>query len=368
MQANRHIAFIVNGGVYSGFQSEGTPVLTQLLTAISEHYQVTVFSLTSASSEVAPFHLLTIDGKGLRKYINLYRAVKKVNRRRPIDLFHGFFGWPAGFFSVVLSRLFSKPSVITLMGGESTSLPTIKFGMLDKPHLKRLIFWSIKKASATVVLSQYQKNSLISHGLSAHSNLQLIPFGIQFNDQHKEVLPKAPYELIVVANINLIKNHRMIIRALKVLRQRLDVHLKVIGGDFLDGQIQEFTEQEGLAQQVSFIGQVSNDKVKQLIVSADAMVIASYSESFAVVFVEAMMMGLPVCSTPVGLMQELAGTHCLICEIDDHKQMADQLYKLLTQHELRTKLIRNGKAWAKSYDLTYTMSEYGSLYNNLIGK
>ena len=368
MQADQHIAIIVNGGVYSGFRSEGTPVLTQLLMSISKEYHITVFSLTEASSKEAPFALINVSGSGFRKYLNLYREVKKVHGVRPVDLFHGFFGWPAGFLSVVFGRLLSRPSLITLMGGESARLPEINFGMLDKPHLKRFIFWSIRKASVSVALSQYQKDSLISHGLQLPENMKVIPFGIPFTNPAESVAKSGSYQLIAVANINLIKNHPMMVRALGLLRQRLDVSLKIVGGDFLNGQVQRFTAQEGLTDYVSFTGQVSNAEAKQMIAAADAMVIASYSESFSVAFVEAMAVRVPVCSTPVGLMQELANTHCLTCPIDDHEQMATQLYELLTNDALRTKLVQNGKAWSKAHDLNHTLSEYRALYQGLIRK
>ncbi|GAB5528402.1 MAG: hypothetical protein Roseis3KO_01790 [Roseivirga sp.] len=366
MTGKKHIAIITNGGVYSGYRAEGTPALTNLLRELAKEYKLTVFSLTSAKPDVAPFKLIPVKGRGYLKYWDLYLRLKTAHRENPISLIHGYFGWPAGFLAVFFSKIFSIPSIQTLMGGESADFPEINFGLLGNPLLKRLVFWSIKKASVTVVLSRYQLNSLASHGLKPSQSIKVIPFGVPLKDVSKKVGVKLTYQLVSVGNINLIKNHKMMIKALKTLNKRMEVHLTIVGGDYLDSQIQNFVQAEGMSDYVTFTGQVSNEMAVAHIAAADGLVIASYSESLSVVFVEAMSVGTPVCSTPVGLMKDLADTHCLVCDIDDHEQMSDQLQRLLTNDELKERLIRNGKAWAGSHDADYTLTEYTLLYDQLM--
>lgn len=365
MAEKSRIAIVVNGGVFSGYRSEGLPVLTKLVAGLSKKYELVVYSFTEIDAKLSPFKTVTIGGSKFSKYFWFVRAVTKDHRERPFTLIHAFFGLPSGLLSVLLSKWLRIPSVVTLMGGESANLPDGNFGALRKRHTKRLVFWMIAKASRTVAQTHYQWKILKENGLSDKLDMEVIPFGIEKSITHPKPHSAAPYQLISIGNINLIKDHFTLIRALAALRQTLDVKLRIVGGDFLNGLIQSFVKEQGLEDVVTFTGQKTNQEAIEELRHGDMLVISSKSEGMSVVFLEALMNGVPVCSTRVGLMHDLAGSHCLVSETEDHLALAQNINSLLTDAALKEQLIKNGKEWVHANDLEATVERYGSLYTQL---
>jgi glycosyltransferase involved in cell wall biosynthesis len=362
MTKRPRVAIVVNGGVFSGHQSEGLPVMTKLVSGLSKNHELVVYSFTEIDTDLAPFKAVPIHGTKFNKYFQFFRAIIKDHREHPFSLIHGFFGLPSGVLSVLLSKWLRIPSVVTLMGGESANLPDSNFGALRKWHTRRLVFWMISKASRVVAQTEYQRKILRENGLDGKLDMEVIPFGIERSVSESKPFQSLPYQLISVGNINLIKDHFTLIRALVELRKTLDVKLKIVGGDFLNGLIQSFVKEQGVENSVDFVGQKNNQEAIEELRQSHILVISSKSEGMSVVFLEAMMNGVSVCSTRVGLMHDLADSHCLVSEAKDHIKLAENIQKVLTDDELRKQLINNGREWVLQNDLDTTIARYGQVY------
>lgn len=362
------IAIIVNGGINAGYNNEGIPSLQSLVKALSKHHEITVFSLSECSGFVEEFRLINnSQPKGL-KFLSLTYRFSKNHKREKYDLIQAFFGLNSGFFTVLLGKIFNLPTVVTLMGAESANLEKIGFGALVKKRSRLRIFWALKNATKIIALSKFQCNQLRQNGYSKFDNFEIIPFGISEygngNGNGKKT-SQPPYRLVSVGNINPVKDHFTLIKSLRVMRNSLDVHCVIVGGDYYKGKIQAFVKEMDLEAHVEFLGQKTNDEVKAEMMKSDLLVISSLSEGQSLVFVEAMSLGIPICSTNVGLMADLNDSHCLTSPIEDEFLLAKNIQTVLTNKEQRRTLILNGLDWVKENSLENIVQKYNRLYGDL---
>ncbi|MBQ5939635.1 glycosyltransferase [Massilia sp. AB1] len=96
------------------------------------------------------------------------------------------------------------------------------------------------------------------------------------------------------------KNHALLIRAFAEAFRGADVALRIGGAGALGPQLKELAGTLGIAQQVDFLGFLGRDQVAAELASADCFVLPSIRETFGVVVIEALALGVPVVATPSG--------------------------------------------------------------------
>lgn len=81
--------------------------------------------------------------------------------------------------------------------------------------------------------------------------------------------------------------------------------LEIGGGNRGWDELRTLAAELGIANRVTFLGQLSRDEVREALWRADALVVSSYVETFGVVLAEAMATGLPVITTRCGGAQDI---------------------------------------------------------------
>jgi len=79
-----------------------------------------------------------------------------------------------------------------------------------------------------------------------------------------------------------------------------DVMLHLGGRGPQTSELMELASQLGIAEQVKFLGMLSREQVREVMSDADAFVLTSQFETFGVVLIEALAMGLPLVATRCG--------------------------------------------------------------------
>jgi glycosyltransferase involved in cell wall biosynthesis len=119
-------------------------------------------------------------------------------------------------------------------------------------------------------------------------------------------LQEGHYRLLGVGNLVRTKGFDLLIRAVQELKlQHLKIQLLIIGSGSEHGRLQQMITRLGLEQDVRIEPAQPNDVVRNLYGHFDAFVLPSYSETFGIVYLEAMSAGIPV----VGVRRE--GIHGL---------------------------------------------------------
>jgi glycosyltransferase involved in cell wall biosynthesis len=155
-------------------------------------------------------------------------------------------------------------------------------------------------------------------------------------------LPSDVSMLLFLGRLEPRKGIDLSLRAFAQTRDRLpDAHFVVAGpGDerYLQ-ELQALTEELGIVDAVSFPGYVNSDTRLEALVDADAFILTSHTENFAMAAVEAMASGTPVVlSKEVGVAEkaECAGAGTTVAL--DQSAVAEKVSKILGSSSLREEM------------------------------
>lgn len=105
------------------------------------------------------------------------------------------------------------------------------------------------------------------------------------------------------------KNHAMLLDAFaERFRGHRGIALRLVGDGPLRKTLERQTLKLGIAEQVTFLGQLSREGVLRQMLSCEAFVLPSDYETFSVVLAEALACGRPVVATRCGGPEDIVGT------------------------------------------------------------
>jgi UDP-glucose:(heptosyl)LPS alpha-1,3-glucosyltransferase len=173
----------------------------------------------------------------------------------------------------------------------------------------------------------------------------------------------VPLVLFVGSQYRL-KGLEFAIRAL--LEMKTKAVLLVIGADAL-APFKRLAEQLGVSDRVIFAG--ARRDLPTIYPAADAFVLPTLYETFALVCLEAMASGLPVLAAPVGGIEDYLrdGENGLHIQRDP-TEIAAKLDRLLNDRELHARLRKAGIATAKNYEWKNIAQQYLRLFDELIAE
>lgn len=165
------------------------------------------------------------------------------------------------------------------------------------PYLEKKVRETLSEASACVAVSSTLKSALERYTES----IKVIPNFLdlkEFNPSNEEK-PKD-FTFFSLSNLVPKKNIQLLIRAFEqVCKKDPSVKLK-IGGDGVERKaLQQMVKDRNLSR-VEFLGKLSRSQVKEAMASSHVFVLPSLVETFGIVFIEALAMGLPVIGTQCG--------------------------------------------------------------------
>jgi len=168
----------------------------------------------------------------------------------------------------------------------------------------------------------------------------------------------------IVARLNQIKDHPMLLRAFRIVKDKLpQAKLLIIGDGTTRPQLEQLTTELELGETVRFLGTRSD--VPELLSCIDIAVLSSREEGLPLSILEAMAAGKPVIATDVGGISTVVRP-CetgLLVPAGDSKAMASALLTLFANPDSANQMGRTGRRLIEqNYDLKETLSQYISLY------
>lgn len=271
---------------------------------LSESYNHTIITYNRKRTKY-PFSAKSVDfnvstgGNKLLKIIRYFKIFKKIKKYKKYELPEiSISHLLVANILNVLTRQNNK--VICVIHGE-WSFKTGNF-FLDK-----LIKFHYRRADQIISVSNYIKKLFESnYKISVPHNV--IHIGVQkdmvFEKSKENInfdLPKK--YLVYVAGFRKVKNHLLLIDELKEFLETTDFYLVLVGDGELRNEIKAKIKKYNLIKKIILLGNLENPY--PVIKKAYLSLLMSYSESFSLVVVESMLLGVPVIATDCGGPREI---------------------------------------------------------------
>jgi glycosyltransferase involved in cell wall biosynthesis len=182
-------------------------------------------------------------------------------------------------------------------------------------------------------------------------------------------IPKGKKVILYVGRLDAEKHVSVLIRAAKdLLENRDDIHVVLVGKGTDMENLQNLIERLDMNNNVTMTGFVEDDDLPFFHRMADVFAMASPVELQCLAMLESMACGSPVVAVNVGALYELCqdGRNGYLFDLDDDRQMADKLAKILGDDKLRKKMSQESLAIAKTHELGHTIEQFVKLYRHVM--
>ena len=268
-------------------------------------------------------HLLRNESIAESIRLNIFKKIfkKYVNENGLPDIVH-LHSFYAGEMAIWLKGVFKIPYVVT---EHSTAF-------------SRQILTYKQKELAEKVFTQSKLNIAVSHQFK---NLLEQLFNINFyylpnivDNYFLNLNPKQKLECssnFIFINIGFLdkkKNQSLLINSFyKSFFTNKNIKLWIVGDGPEYSNLEKLIERLELTEQVTLFGRVSRKEVKRLLSQAHVFVLSSLVETFGVVIIEALAMGLPVIATKCGGPESIITSKNLglLVENDNEEEMTRAL-------------------------------------------
>ena len=290
-----------------------------------------------------------------------------------IDILHVHYAIPhayAAYMSkqMLKTRGINLPIVTTLHGTDITLVGS-------HPFYKNAVEFSINNSDAVTSVSKDLKMDTLSY-FSIKKNIEVIPNFVdlgKYNHFHenfnRSVLANNNEKIIThISNFRKVKRIDDVINSFNLINKKINSKLILLGDGPERIKAEKLCDVLNLNDKVLFLG-ASNETAKILCLS-DVFILASTTESFGLVALEAMASSVPVVSTNSGGLPEvnIDGFSGYLSNVGDINSMAKNAIKIL---ESSTKLInfkKNAKLQANKFDVHNIVPIYEGVYKKTLEK
>jgi glycosyltransferase involved in cell wall biosynthesis len=168
--------------------------------------------------------------------------------------------------------------------------------------------------------------------------------------------------LCMIARFSPSKDHVTAIRCMKLLPE--NVHLLLVGEGPTRAACERLVAELELRHRVHFLG--FRKDVARILKTCDLAIVSSHWEGFGLAAVEAMAAGKPVIASNVPGLAEVVRDGGLLFKAGDYRALADTIMALLRDAQKNSELCQAGLHKSLSYDISNTVAEHLSIYQELM--
>jgi glycosyltransferase involved in cell wall biosynthesis len=281
--------------------------------------------------------------------------------------------------------LFLSPDGFLSLGAKCRQLPVIHdLNFLHNPKDTRPLtrkYYNYffprfaKKATRIATVSEFSKKDIVENYKIDPSGIDVVYNGInpEFNrasellkQQTRQRFSNGKEYFVYVGSLHPRKNLSRLIKAFDEFKKEShsDMKLLVAGPQYWGVKdIYQTLETTSCKDDVVFTNRLSNEDLADVMASAFALTFVPYFEGFGIPLVEAMQSEIPIITSNVTSLPEIAGDSALLVNPYEVNEIKNAMMKLYQDASLRQKLIEIGKkrkdnfSWDKSADLLWKSVE-----------
>ncbi|MBU1235858.1 MAG: glycosyltransferase family 4 protein [Gammaproteobacteria bacterium] len=280
----------------------------------------------------------------------------------------------------LIPKLGNLPVVATLMDAIPLSHPQ----WVSRSPLGRLksALWrrSAKWANRIITISGFSKDQIVRHFRLPPDAISIIPLGVGkhwFDSVPSETLldTKKRLELpdrffLFVGTIQPRKNLRRVIDAYLGLPPgiRNEVPLIIVGRrGWNDGDTVDALVGGAHGPSVRWFGRLGDDDLRAIVKQASVLVFPSLCEGFGLPVLEAFAAGIPVITSNITALPEVAGDAALLVDPYDISAISDAMMELIENEEMARALCEKGRRRAEGYSWERTAAMTVDVYRQVLG-
>jgi len=255
-----------------------------------------------------------------------------------------------------------------------------KVKIIQTIHSTKIIYKFIQKfyinprCSIFVAISNKVRTILEDNLKIPPEKIKLIYNGIDTNDflyENRNVKNKVK-NIVSIGRFTKAKDYPNLLSAFSLLKsllenERLDVpNLLLVGDGELRNQIEDEVKEKKLSENVKFLG-VRND-ISEILKHSDIYVMSSQWEGLSISLIEALASGIPIVTTDAGSNNEIVENNVsgLIVPIKDPEALANGLYKLIIDDQIRKKFSEEASKRAKLFTIEECAKKHLEMYKELL--
>lgn len=216
-------------------------------------------------------------------------------------------------------------------------------------------------AKAVRIINQKQTKNFLKQSGIKESKLHYIPAFYIDLGVFRPMDVKKDFDLVFAARLEKNKGVVELLKAVAIIKKsKPDIKLLIVGSGPLKAKLEEFIGKNNLGENVIFSGWLeTHDDVAKAYNSARIFVNPSYNEGGPRVVLEAMACGLPVITTPVGLMVDIIEhrQNGLLTEWNPGN-MAKTILRLMEEEATQQKFTAHGLELVKQFEKHQAIKNY----------
>ncbi len=228
---------------------------------------------------------------------------------------------------------------------------------LTTPFLHNMRKHQFKIHKNVLTISNSSKNDIIKHYGIIKKYVKVIPAGININKFNpdnfsKEIRDKFGNKILLWSG-SIVERKKLpvLLKAMPhVINEFPDTNLIIIGKGPLLSYCKQLSNSLGIQKYISFLGFVEDNELIKYYASSDIYVFTSEHEGFGIVILEAMASGIPVICTDKPPMSEIIENGGKTFRLNDSKDLAKKIIKLLNNREELKEYSKNALQIAKKYE------------------
>lgn len=215
----------------------------------------------------------------------------------------------------------------------------------------------LKFADAIVTTSKSYFESL-----PKFANKYLVPWGVDYELFSGKRIPHSLYTIVFVGQLRPYKGLHVLFEAVK----DMNIMLRVVGDGPYRSYYENYAARLGL-KNVRFYGNVSDSKLKRILLSSDVLVLPSVNrrEAFGLVTLEAAAAGCAVVASDLPGVRDVVKDFGILVKPKDTKGLRKAL-ELLSDKDIREKYVLKGFKTVKKYDWQKVAEKYVKIYSHLL--
>ncbi|OGY42114.1 MAG: hypothetical protein A2Y82_03285 [Candidatus Buchananbacteria bacterium RBG_13_36_9] len=250
---------------------------------------------------------------------------------------------------------------------------------LRKKAYELTITTNLKKSAKIIADSQATKQDLINHFNISENKIAVINLGIEKHFKKienyakiKELKDKYQIAKPFIFFVSVWRNHKNfegLIHAFEILKNKGNFDYQLVLGGQEDPNypnIRQTINDSPYKNDIISPGFIADEELPLFYNAAELVAIPSFYEGFGLIGLEAMACGTPVISSNVTSLPEINGNAALYFDPKNTEQMAEKIYSVLTNSELKNQLIAKGYQQIKKYSWQECAQETLNLYNKIL--